>query len=70
MWLLVTLLQITLIIWIALLIVMLPVYLYRKKKNPNDNKNTFTQLVIKALLASLIFTLIFCCGLIAMYLDQ
>ncbi|MBQ2803766.1 MAG: hypothetical protein IJF07_07695 [Lachnospiraceae bacterium] len=62
--------KVAMAIWFLLIIVMLPTYFVRKKHNPGDNKNTIKNLVLKALLASVIVTIIFCSGLIAMYIEE
>lgn len=46
------------------------VYFNRKKKNPCDEKNTIKALIIKALIASVIMTLLFNGGLIAVYFRE
>lgn len=56
--------------WLCLVIIMLPVYFNRKKKNPCDEKNTVKALIIKALIASVIMTLLFNSGLIAVYFRE
>ncbi len=58
------------IFWIALVLVMLPVYFIRKKCNPMDKKNTLKSLIINALIVSILFWGLFCSGLIKMYLDE
>lgn len=55
---------------ILLTLFMLPVYFIRKKKNPNDSKNTISKLVISAFLAVTIMSLLFGSGLIKMYFDD
>ena len=55
---------------IFLTLIMLPIYFIRKKKNPNDPKNTFLKLVISAFIAITIMSLLFGSGLIMMYLDD
>lgn len=55
---------------ILLTLFMLPVYFIRKKKNPNDPKNTIPKLVISAFLAVTIISLILVSGLIKMYFDD
>lgn len=55
---------------IFLTLIMLPVYFIRKKKNPNDPKNTISKLVISAFLAVTIMALLFGSGLIKMYFDD
>jgi hypothetical protein len=49
---------------------MLPVYFVRRKKRPDDPKNTIPRLLLLAILAATIMTLIMCSGLIAMYIDD
>lgn len=66
----VALLVITLIIWGSLCVVMLPVYYVRRRKNPNDEKNTLKALVIKGFLASIFFVFIFYGGLILLDLSR
>jgi len=58
------------IFWIMLVLLMLPVYFIRKKRNPLDKKNTLKSLIINALIASILFWVLFCSGLIKMYLDE
>ncbi len=60
--------KIVIILWLLCVIVMLPVYYIRKRKGAENN--TIKQLVLKALLASVIFVLVFCAGLIAMYFED
>lgn len=55
---------------ILLTLIMLPIYFIRKKKSPNDPKNTFLKLVISAFIAITIMSLLFGSGLIMMYLDD
>lgn len=55
---------------IFLTLIMLPIYFIRKKKSPNDPKNTFLKLVISAFIAITIMSLLFGSGLIMMYLDD
>lgn len=55
---------------ILLTLFMLPVYFVRKKKNPNDHKNTILRLVISAFFAVTIMSLIVGSGLIKMYFDD
>ena len=52
---------------IFLTLLMLPVYFIRKKKNPNDPKNTIPKLVLSAFLAVTIMTLLLGSGFIKMY---
>ena len=49
---------------------MLPFYFIRKKKNPDDEKNTIIRLVVLAFLATTIFVLVMGSGLIMMYFDD
>ena len=56
--------------WIFLVLIMLPVYFIRKKRNPLDEKNTIKSLIINALVASILMWVTFCSGLIKMYLDE
>lgn len=60
--------KVVIFLWILCVIVMLPVYYIRKRKGAENN--TFKQLVLKSLLASIIFVLIFYGGLIAMYFED
>lgn len=62
--------KIAIILWVALFGIMLPVYWIRRKKNPYDEKNTLTALLLKSLLASIIFVLVFYSGLILMWLEE
>ena len=55
---------------IQLTLFMLPVYFFRKKKNPNDPKNTISKLIISAFLAVTIMSLLAGSGLIEMYFDD
>lgn len=55
------------ILWTLAVIVMLPAYFWRKYKNEDTKKETIKSLLIKSLIASAIFTLVFYSGLIAMY---
>lgn len=55
---------------IFLTFIMLPVYFVRKKKNPDDSRNTILRLVILSFLATTIMTLILYSGLIMMYFDD
>ena len=64
------LLVITLIIWGSLCVVMLPVYYFRRRKNPNDKRNTLKALFVKGFLASIFFVFIFYGGLIMMDLSR
>lgn len=58
------------ITWIGLVLFMLPVYFIRKKRNPSDEKNTIKSLIINALIVSILMWVLFCSGLIKIYLDQ
>ena len=49
---------------------LLPLYGIRRKKNPNDPKNTIPRLMGMSFLAVVIMVLLFCSGLIAMYMDD
>ncbi len=60
----------TVICWVVLMLLMLPVYFFRKRRNPQDERNTIKSLVITALLASALFIATISAGLIKMYLDQ
>lgn len=60
----------TFICWIVLILLMLPVYFFRKWRNPEDERNTIKSLVITALLASVLFMATISAGLLKMYLDQ
>ena len=50
-------------------VIMLPTYFVRKKKNPNDSKNTIVRLVILSFVATTIMVLFMGTGLIMMYYD-
>lgn len=56
--------------WIGLSIVMLPFYFKRKKTNPDDKKNTLISLLVKALIASVIITLVLSAGLFIMFFQE
>ena len=60
----------TIICWGVLMLLMLPVYFFRKWRNPQDERNTIKSLVISALLASILFITTISVGLLKMYLDQ
>ena len=60
--------KIVIILWLLCVIVMLPIYYIRKRKGTENN--TIKQLVLKSLLASIIFVLVFYSGLIAMYFEE
>ncbi len=49
---------------------MLPIYFIRKKRNPNDKRNTIARLIVSAFLAVSVMTLLGGSGLIAMYIDD
>ena len=51
----------TIICWVVLMLLMLPVYFFRKTRNPLDEKNT---------IKSFLFIATICTGLLRMYLDQ
>ena len=63
-------LKITIILWVVLMILMLPVYFVRKRCNPNSQSNTFKLLIVKSFIVSFIFVLIICSGLIVMNIDE
>lgn len=67
---LMTIAEVTGIIWIVLVVLMLPVYFFRRKRNPNDESNTLKSLMIKSFFASAVCTLFYCSGLLAMYFDE
>lgn len=48
-------------------ILMLPVYFIRKKKNPDDKRNTIIRLIVLSFAAVSIFVLLLGSGLIIMY---
>ncbi len=62
--------KVTIILWTLLVVVMLPVYFVRKKKNPNDENNTIKKLIIKSFVVSFVFVLMFYIGIIAMYFEE
>lgn len=62
--------KVTIILWILLIVVMLPAYFIRKKKNPNDENNTIKKLIIKSFVVSFVFVLLFYIGIIAMHFDE
>ncbi len=70
MWIIQTFVPIILVLSILAFLVMLPVYFVRRKKNPDDPKNTIPRLLLMAVWAATIMTLIMCSGLIAMYIDD
>lgn len=53
-----------------LTLLMLPIYFIRKKKNPDNPKNTIKRLIIFSFIAVTIFSLLSGSGLIAMYIDD
>lgn len=55
---------------IILTILMLPVYFIRKKKNPDDKRNTFIRLIVLSFAAVSIFVLLLGSGLIIMYFQD
>ena len=55
---------------IILTILMLPVYFIRKKKNPDDNRNTIIRLIVLSFAAVSIFVLLLGPGLIIMYFQD
>jgi hypothetical protein len=59
-----------LVVWMILVILMLPVYIVRKRKNPDDSENTIKKLLIKAFIVCSIMVLLLYSGLIAMYFDD
>lgn len=56
--------------WIILVLIMFPVYFIRKRRNPSDKNNTIKSLLIKSLIVSILFWIVFCSGLIKMYIDD
>ncbi len=66
----IVILKITLIAWVCLFILMLPVYFIRKKLAPDNKRNTLKALIILSFTVSVAFVLIMCSGLIAMYIDE
>ena len=70
MWIIQTFVPIILVLTFFSFLVMLPVYFVRRKKDPDDPKNTIPRLLLMAVLAATIMTLIMCSGLIAMYIDD
>lgn len=52
---------------IILTILMLPVYFIRKKKNPDDKRNTIIRLIVLSFAVVSIFVLLLGSGLIIMY---
>ena len=55
---------------IILTILMLPVYFIRKKKNPDDKRNTIIRLIVLSFAAVSIFVLLLGAGLIMMYFED
>lgn len=55
---------------IILTIFMLPVYFIRKKKNPDDKRNTIIRLIVLSFAAVSIFVLLLGSGLIIMYFQD
>ena len=55
---------------IILKILMLPVYFIRKKKNPDDKRNTIIRLIVLSFAAVSIFVLLLGSGLIIMYFQD
>lgn len=55
---------------IILTILMLPVYFIRKKKNPDDKRNTIIRLIVLSFAAVSIFVLLLGSGLIIMYFQD
>ena len=55
---------------IILTILMLPVYFIRKKKNPDDKRNTIIRLIVLSFAAVSIFVLLLGAGLIIMYFQD
>ena len=51
-------------------LVMLPVYFFRKYRNPLDTKNTIKSLITKALLAGFVLSVFMSSGLIMMYIEE
>ena len=70
MWIIQTFVPIILVLSVLAFLVMLPVYFVRRKKNPDDKRNTILRLLLMAVIAATIMTLIMCSGLIAMYIDD
>ena len=58
------------ILWIFLVLIMLPVYFIRKRRNPLDKKNTMKSLLLNALIASILFFAAIAIGLIKMYIND
>ncbi len=55
---------------IILTILMLPVYFIRKKKNPDDKRNTIIRLIVLSFAAVSIFVLLLGSWLIIMYFQD
>ena len=55
---------------IILTILMLPVYFIRKKKNPDDKRNTIIRLIVLSFAAVSVFVLLLGSGLIMMYFED
>ena len=55
---------------IILTILMLPVYFIRKKKNPDDKRNTIIRLIVLSFADVSIFVLLLGSGLIIMYFQD
>lgn len=55
---------------IILTILMLPVYFIRKKKNPDDKRNTIIRLIVLSFAAVSIFVLLLGSGFIIMYFQD
>ena len=64
------LLPIVLILTTMAILIMLPMYFIRKKRNPDNPKNTIKRLVGMSFVASLIITLLLGSGLIAIYIKD
>ena len=64
------LLPIVLILTTMAILIMLPMYFMRKKRNPDNPKNTIKRLVGMSFVASLIITLLLGSGLIAIYIKD
>lgn len=64
------LLPIVFILTTMAILIMLPMYFIRKKRNPDNPKNTIKRLVGMSFVASLIITLLLGSGLIAIYIKD
>lgn len=64
------LLPIVLILTTMAILIMLPMYFIRKRRNPDNPKNTIKRLVGMSFVASLIITLLLGSGLIAIYIKD